>query len=858
MMETQYMKFNSRSTSLLILLVLIFSVSIVLPEPSSAQNYLFPYNLPSGVSFNINDVRAAWNEWKAGHITSNNAGSAPRQRVMGGVGMSSTVSEGQAYGVLFASLFDEQDLLDGLWLFAADHLDNQGLMHWHIGGYKQIWGSGAATDADVDFAIGLINACVKVERGVWPPSRNGLNYCQIARDVIDRIWRYEVDRPGSGPQAGLDNNPGWELIPGSQWNLRAEYPEGITNLSYFAPGYFRVFADFTDNPGWNDVIARGYQIADAAQSKPGNCSRLVSNWNQYDGDPQVVPWQGSSSNYFGWDGARFAWRVAVDQFWYNDAESRETMNEIGGFFSSVGVNNIKAEYRLDGTFVGNYHNTFFTANGASAVWAAPNPSAVNCGQAGGTLRSSRQAAYDEVLRTKEPGSGTNGTYYNNAWRLLAMLLMTGNFPNLYPDSSVSLPPTATITPVTATATPVTPTATPVTPTATPQGTQPTETPPVSSVVRLQYRDGDRNANNNHFKPHFNLINTSAQPIPLTELTIRYYFTGDNTNAEVFNCDWAQVGCANIRGTFQPMNAPTATADRYLEVTFTGGTLNANGQTGEIQLRNHKRNWSNFNEANDYSFDASKTAFADWDRVTVYRNGALIWGVEPGAPAVPPTATFTPVPPTNTPVPAGGVTATLTPVPPTATFTPIPPTATFTSVPPTATFTPLPPTATFTPVPPTPIPTEPPSTDVALRLQYRNGDRGNVGDNHFKPHFNIINTGGAPINLSDVVIRYYFTRDGGGDPQFNCDYAAVGCGSVRGSFSGAGGDDTDTVLEVRFSGGTLNANSQTGEIQIRINKSDWSNFDEDNDYSYDGGRNNFGDWDRVTLHYQGERVWGDAP
>jgi len=29
------------------------------------------------------------------------------------------------------------------------------------------------------------------------------------------------------------------------------------------------------------------------------------------------------------------------------------------------------------------------------------------------------------------------------------------------------------------------------------------------------------------------------------------------------------------------------------------------------------------EANDYSFDPTKTAFADWTRVTLYRSGVLV-------------------------------------------------------------------------------------------------------------------------------------------------------------------------------------------------------------------------------------------
>ena len=34
------------------------------------------------------------------------------------------------------------------------------------------------------------------------------------------------------------------------------------------------------------------------------------------------------------------------------------------------------------------------------------------------------------------------------------------------------------------------------------------------------------------------------------------------------------------------------------------------------------------ESNDHSYDITKTALADWNKVTLYRNGALIWGTEP--------------------------------------------------------------------------------------------------------------------------------------------------------------------------------------------------------------------------------------
>ena len=59
-----------------------------------------------------------------------------------------------------------------------------------------------------------------------------------------------------------------------------------------------------------------------------------------------------------------------------------------------------------------------------------------------------------------------------------------------------------------------------------------------------------------------------------------------------------------------------------------GSVAPGRNTGEVQLRLNKLNWSNFDETNDYSFDAAKTAFTPWSRMTALRSGVLVWGTEP--------------------------------------------------------------------------------------------------------------------------------------------------------------------------------------------------------------------------------------
>ena len=394
------------------------------PAPSG-DPFRWPYNQPTSISFDPAQVLQAWQEWKAAQITSTNAGGNGRLRVMGGVDNTSTVSEGQGYGILFASIFDDQATVDGLWLFTSDHLNVRGLMDWYIGNPGQRLGTGAATDGDEDMALGLLNACIKVQRGSWPASPAGINYCARATSLIAAIYQYEIDKPGIDPPAGLPNNPGNELLPGDQWNTAFNYPQGIINLSYFAPGYYSAFGKFAGTQSaWSAVNTRNYAVLNLAQGQPGNCSKLVPNWVRYDGVAQPVPWQPTNYAWWSYDAARLAWRAAVDRAWYGTADARATVNEIGSFFSSVGMNGI-GEHSMDGQRTASGPWPFFVANAAAAIWASDSLTPVTCGAATGSLKETKQSAYDRVVATKDmPNS-----YYGNAWRLFAMLLMTGNFPN---------------------------------------------------------------------------------------------------------------------------------------------------------------------------------------------------------------------------------------------------------------------------------------------------------------------------------------------------------------------------------------------------------------------------------------------
>lgn len=158
--------------------------------------------------------------------------------------------------------------------------------------------------------------------------------------------------------------------------------------------------------------------------------------------------------------------------------------------------------------------------------------------------------------------------------------------------------------------------------------QPQSIPAPQSDLVVQYRNSSSGATSNTIAPQFNIKNNGTAAVQLSDLTIRYYFTKDGNQALDAWVDWAAIGSANVQKTF---GSTTGTnADTYIELSFTAaaGTIQPGGQSGDIQLRIAKADWSDFNQANDYSFDASKTAFADWSKVTLHQNGVLVWGTTP--------------------------------------------------------------------------------------------------------------------------------------------------------------------------------------------------------------------------------------
>ncbi|MGC1377731.1 MAG: cellulose binding domain-containing protein [Anaerolineales bacterium] len=218
---------------------------------------------------------------------------------------------------------------------------------------------------------------------------------------------------------------------------------------------------------------------------------------------------------------------------------------------------------------------------------------------------------------------------------------------------------------------------------------PTVTPTTNPTLlfKAQYMNGSTATSSGSISPNLMLVNTGVglQTVPLSALKMRYWYTADTATADQYSCTYAVVGCANLTTSIVQMATPVTGADHYLEIGFAAaaGSLGPYFNTGAIQGTLHKSDWSTYDQSNDYSFDATNTAYVDWNKVTVYYNGALVWGVEPNGSVQPtytvtrtpaitntPTRTWTPVitnTPTRTPTITSTRTITLTP---TRTLTPV--------------------------------------------------------------------------------------------------------------------------------------------------------------------------------------------
>jgi hypothetical protein len=127
--------------------------------------------------------------------------------------------------------------------------------------------------------------------------------------------------------------------------------------------------------------------------------------------------------------------------------------------------------------------------------------------------------------------------------------------------------------------------------------------------------------------------------------------------------------------------------------------------------------------------------------------------------------------------------------------------------------------------------------------------------------NMMNDGASPISLKDVIINYYYTIDSDSPQSYSCYYYQNGNTSdVNINFTKVNPplSNVDYIAHINFTNSADKLiRGEQRELYCAINKSNWSEYNNTNDYSSNNS-SDFIDWDKITCSIKNQQCWGVDP
>ncbi len=366
----------------IILFTLFFEIGFGQARKSFPQNANYPFGFkPSTIT--DKDALNNYNKWKELYLVKCNNG----YRVTGET-QDETRVEAIGFGMLLSAYFADKGTFDGIYNFYKSKrtANANKMMAWNVT-CSGINDPGSASDGDIDVAFALI-----VAHNQW-----GGNYQNSAKNII-KIIKKSVVTTCNGL---LTLAPGYskESKEGPMWGGC-----DLTDIQYYTPAFFRVFADVSGDNEWDKLADDTYTILNAAAHPE---TGLVPDWQSVSGTPR-----GNSNRiaYFRYDACRAPWRLALDYLWNGNSQSKEWCTKISSWANTVGAANIKDGYNLDGieNSDGNHNSAFV---GGFAVAAMCNNQVI------------ADRFGNEMLSSKLGDSN----WFIMSTRSLYLLTITGNF-----------------------------------------------------------------------------------------------------------------------------------------------------------------------------------------------------------------------------------------------------------------------------------------------------------------------------------------------------------------------------------------------------------------------------------------------
>jgi endo-1,4-beta-D-glucanase Y len=204
---------------------------------------------------------------------------------------------------------------------------------------------------------------------------------------------------------------------GSNWG-----DDSCLNISYFAPAFYRVFAQVSGESRWaTDVVDYIYTVIDN-NLNPANGNQdngLVSAWSQSNGSQaEVGLGQDPLPFTYQYDSCRTPFRIGLDACWNGDSRAVAYVAKTSQFFSNIGAANIVDGYHLNGDENPQFPDEY---GGLSAAFIGP-------AGVGAMHSSSYQGFVDDVYNmVRQNNMWCGGQYYDESWTVLSLLMLTGNF-----------------------------------------------------------------------------------------------------------------------------------------------------------------------------------------------------------------------------------------------------------------------------------------------------------------------------------------------------------------------------------------------------------------------------------------------
>jgi hypothetical protein len=163
-----------------------------------------------------------------------------------------------------------------------------------------------------------------------------------------------------------------------------------------------------------------------------------------------------------------------------------------------------------------------------------------------------------------------------------------------------------------------------------------------STPRVDYKEGAR-ALTDDPGGEIHLLNATSAAIPLSELSLRYWFTSEFPCAQTMTAFTVYIDDFRFQNPhFEKsktdvlidvvgLDTGAPGCDAYFELGFAAatGSLEPNQYAAisyHTQLNDYTRPHS---QENDYSYGACTVTHVYWDKITVYRDGRLVTGTPPG-------------------------------------------------------------------------------------------------------------------------------------------------------------------------------------------------------------------------------------